>query len=64
MLKRVFHKILNGGKFFQTDISSPNGNFVEHTCPHICAKFEVIWSYGVCCTAEKPVGGASERFRM
>ena len=36
--KRVFHKIHNGGNFFQTDISSPNGNFVERTCPHICAK--------------------------
>ena len=44
VLKRVFHKILNGGIFFETDISSPNGNFVEHSCPHICTKFEVIWS--------------------
>ena len=29
MQKWVFHKILNGGNVFQTDISSPNGNFVE-----------------------------------
>ena len=37
--KRVVHKILNGGKVFQTEIRSPNGNFVEHTCLHICAKY-------------------------
>ena len=49
--KRVFHKILNGRIFFQTAISSPEGNSVEHTCPHICVKFYIIWSYGVCCTA-------------
>ena len=47
----IFRKFKMAEFFFQTDIRSPNGNFVKHTCPHICVKFEVIWSYGVCCTA-------------
>ena len=46
-----FTKFKMAEKFFQVDFSSPNSNFVEHTCLHICAKFQVNWSYGVCYVA-------------